>query len=152
MVVVPESPCRNREGNAVRNNLLVVSVKFVIPPPNLILTAFSAICISLLFFIVFFYQQHIVPLIRCQRPRQLIGFSERAVLRRDFVPLALHRNHLHRRSAIRGGFVVVGEDGVGGVAPARLAVGPARVHGLKGGHYLHRFLPLRLLKSRLSFR
>ena len=91
MIVVTKCPCRHSKGNAVCNYLLVVCVKFVRPPPNCILTAFSVICISRLFFIS--YQQHIVPFIGCQRAGDVDVIRQGEVPGRHLVTFALHRYH-----------------------------------------------------------
>lgn len=53
MVVISERAGSDGERNAVRYDLLIVSIQLIIPPPNRILTAFSVIFIRRLFLINF---------------------------------------------------------------------------------------------------
>ena len=51
MVIIAECARSDGKGDPVDDNLLVVPGKFILPPPNLILTAVAVICINLLFLI-----------------------------------------------------------------------------------------------------
>ena len=99
MVVVPECPRGDGVGDAVEDDLLVVTVKLILPPRSPILTAFSVIHISLLFFI-FLNQQGIVPRVGRKRYCDVVRVAEGDVPRRRIVALPFRWNHpnLHRLS------------------------------------------------------
>lgn len=100
MVVVPECPRGDGIGDAVEDDLLVVTVKLILPPPRSpILTAFSVIHISLLFFI-FLNQQGIIPRVGRKRSCDVVRVADGDVPRRRLVALPLRGDHpnLHRLS------------------------------------------------------